>query len=152
MFRQEKEETVEQGKIKGKNDETKQGLVKEYEKDLDEIFKASDRPLTFDEIEKLVDEKMDTARNEVIQKIIEKKQEKETRKNGEPEETSICICGTEVTLCRDKKGNVKIFERKLHTKRGHIKQKESGYYCPKCRRFFFPSEKRAKVIQGKLQP
>ena len=142
---------MEQEKRKGKNEETKQGLVEEYEKDIDEIFKASDKPLTFDEIEKLVDEKMDTARNEVIQKIIEKKQEKETRKNGEPEETSICICGTEVTLCRDKKGNPETFKRELHTKRGHIKQKEFGYYCPKCRKVFFPSKERAKVIQGKLQ-
>lgn len=123
-------------------EETKKGLIEKYEGDLDEILKASDRPLTFDEIEKLVDEKMDTARNEVIQKIIEKKQEKETCKNGEPEETSVCVCGTEVTLCRDKKGNPKLFERELQTKRGSIKQKEFGYYCPKCRKVFFPSKER----------
>lgn len=123
-------------------EKTKKNLVEDYEKDLDEIFKSNDRPLTFDEIEKLVDEKMDTARNEVIQKVIEIEQEKKTQENGDPEETSICICGTEVLICTDKKGNPEIYERKLQTKKGYVKMKEYGYYCPKCRKIFFPSKER----------
>ena len=131
---------MEQGKEKSEG--IKKKLLEEYEEELEEIFKSKDRPLTFDEIEKLVDEKMDRARNEIIQKVVENEWRKKIRKNGEPEETSICVCGTEVTLCRDKKGNAKIFERELHTKRGHIKQKEFGYYCPECRKIFFPAKER----------
>lgn len=124
-------------------EETIERLVEEYKEQLRELFKHRKTPLTFDELEKLVDEKLDTNRNEVIEKIVENEQEKNIRSNGEPEETSVCVCGTEVTICRDKKGNPKIFERKLQTKRGHVKLKEYGYYCPKCRKIFFPSKERA---------
>lgn len=134
---------MEQEKGMEKIDGIKEELVEECEKDLEEIAKSTDRPLTFDEIEKLVDEKLDTARNEVIAKIVENKQEKKMRSNGEPEETSICICGTEATISRDSKGKIKIFEREIETKKGTVKMKEYGYYCTKCRKVFFPSKERA---------
>lgn len=135
----------------GSIEKTKEDLLERYEKDLGEIFKHKNTGLTFDELEKLVDEKMDTARSDILQMLVEREQERKSAEGIEPEETCICVCGTEVRLCRDKGGNPKIFERTVQTKRGPVKIKESGYYCSKCRKIFFPSEKRAQVIQRKLQ-
>lgn len=134
---------MEEGK-KGKDVEgIKKGLEEEYEKDLaEEVFKSKDRPLTFDEIEDLIDKKMDRSRNKIIQEVIEKGQSKKMKANGGPEETSVCVCGTEVTLCRDDKGNPKVYEKQIQTKRGYVKLKEYGYYCSKCRKVFFPSKER----------
>jgi hypothetical protein len=134
---------VEQEKERESIEKDKKELVEGYEKDLDEIFKHKNSNLTFDEIEKLVDEKMDTARSDVIEKFIEKGQEKKSQEGIEPEETYACACGTEATLCRDDNGKVEIFERAIQTKRGHVKTKEIGYYCSKCRKVFFPSKERA---------
>jgi len=142
---------VEQKKEREKIERIKKELVEEYEKHLEEIFKSKkDSPLTFDEIENLVDGEMDTARSDIIRKVMENELEEKIHKGIKPEETSICICGTEVTICRDKQGKVKIFERPIQTKRGPVKLKEYGYYCPKCRKIFFPSEKRTKTIQREL--
>lgn len=125
-------------------------LVGEYRKELREIFSEDTFDLTFDEREKLIDGKMDRGRCKVLQKHIEDDPDGISMNNYNPEETGLCRCGTCATLCRDEKGNTKIFSRQIKTKRGVVDVKEYGYYCSGCRKVFFPSSKKAKTIQGKL--
>ncbi len=138
-------------KEKTDREETINELVDEYREQLRNIFNETKSKRTFDEIEKLVDEKIDAERSNIISKCIEEEIEKFS-KNKDPEQTCLCVCNTEAILCKDKEEKLKIFERTLQTKRGPVKMKEYGYYCSKCRKIFFPSKKRTKSIQRKLQP
>ncbi|MBI4689007.1 MAG: hypothetical protein HY754_01845 [Nitrospirae bacterium] len=106
--------------------------------------------LSFDEREKLIDGKVDKGRCKILQKHIEEDPEGISVNNYHPEETSLCLCGACTTLCRDEKGDIKIFSRQIKSKRGVVDVKEYGYYCSKCRKVFFPSPKKAKTIQRKL--
>lgn len=125
--------------------------MNKYREHLYEIFsKDPTFNLTFDEIEQLVDEKMETDRSDVIAKYIEKGLD-ETSSNKNPDGTCLCVCGTSTILCRNKEGKPKVFERTIQTKRGHVKIKEYGYYCSKCRKIFFSYEKKIKTTQRELQ-
>lgn len=126
-------------------------MVKEYRQELREIFAKDTFDLTFDEREKLIDSKIDKARCEILEKHIEKDPDGISKNNNNPDEVSSCICGSCATLCRDEKGNIKIYEREIKTKRGPITVQEHGYYCSKCRKIFFPSKKETKPVQRKLQ-
>lgn len=127
-------------------------LIEAKREELYEIFAEETFNLTFDQREKLIDSKLDKQRCEVLEKHIEEDPDGIARSNNKPQEVSKCICGGCATLCRDEKGNPKIFERDIKTKRGPVTVKEYGYYCSKCRKIFFPSEKKAHSIQRKLQP
>ena len=130
---------------------TVEELTEKYRNKVYEIFSKDTFKLTFDEREKLIDEKVDSCRSDLIETHIEKDR-KETYNDDKPNETYLCICGRESILRKNKAGDPQIFERTLQTKRGTVKIKEYGYYCSKCRNVFFPSKSKIKVIQRKLQP
>lgn len=120
--------------------ETKEELMETYRKHLDDIFEKGTFNLTFDEREQLISGKFKKETTRVLEKHIEKDPQG-VSKNKEPEETTLCHCGTEATLCRDENGNLKVSEREIKTKSGPVKIKEYGYYCSKERKVFFPSPK-----------
>lgn len=142
--------TEPEKKVPDEVKKTIEELAEKYKEKLYEIFAKDTFDLTFDEREKLIDTKIDTCRGDIIETHIDNDRKKNFR-NDNPLETYLCNCGRESVLCKDTKGNPKIFERTIQTKRGPVKIKEYGYYCSKCRRSFFPSKKKVKVIQRKLQ-
>ncbi len=119
-------------------EKVKEELREAYNKHLDEIFAAKTFNLSFDEREKLIYEKLKKETNKIVEKHIDKDPEGSSRT---PPETYMCPCGTEAPLCRDTRGNPKIFEREIKTKSGPVKIREYGYYCTKDRKIFFPSPK-----------
>jgi len=127
----------------GKIEKLKEHLTQDYRKKLDEIFSQETFDLSFDEREKLIDQKIDKQRNHVLQTHLEKDPDGIVEDNNLPEQTKLCVCGCCTILCKDENGNPKIFIRQLKTKRGLLTVKEYGYYCSKCRKVFFPSEKEA---------
>lgn len=132
-------------------EEVKEGLLLDYKEHLDKIFAPETFDLTFDEREKLIDRVLDKERCKTLEEHIEKDPDGVTKNNYHPDETCLCYCGVCATLSRDDKGNPKIYNREIKTKRGIITTKEHGYYCSKCRKVFFPSPKKIKSVQRKLQ-
>jgi DNA replication initiation complex subunit (GINS family) len=130
-------------------EKTKKEMLEVYKRKLDKIFDNSTYDLTFDEREKLIDSELDEDRCKVLEEHIES--DPASIINKEPDDTCVCPCGRCATLYRDDQGNPKILERTIKTKRGTVNIKEYGYYCSHCRKVFFPSEKKAKAICGKLQ-
>jgi len=133
-------------------DETVEKLVDEYREELKELFFKDTFELTFNEREKLIDSKLDKGRCKILEQHIEKDPDGISKNNNHPDETSLCHCGACSPLCRDEKGNPKMFDREIKTKRGIVITKEHGYYCSKCRKVFFPSPQKVRTIQRKLQP
>ncbi|MFH0807767.1 MAG: hypothetical protein V2A57_05060 [Elusimicrobiota bacterium] len=133
-------------------EELKEELVKDYREHLDKIFASKTFDLTFDEREKLIDATLDKGRCKILEEHIEKDPDGVSKNNYQPDETCLCHCGTCAPLCRGKKGEPKVFEREIITKRGIVNTTEYGYYCQKCRKVFFPSPEKAAGIQRKLQP
>lgn len=126
--------------------ETIEKLVNEYRAELKEVFSKDTFELTFDEREKLIDSKVDKSRCKILEEHIEKDPAGIYKNNKHPDETSLCHCGTCSPLFRDNKGNPKLFDREIKTKRGIVNVKEYGYYCAICRKVFFPSPEKIKTI------
>jgi hypothetical protein len=143
---------VEQKKRKPDVEQFKEKMLQKFKDRLDKLFAPETFDLTFDEREKLIDAMLDKGRCEVLEEHIEKDPHGIAKNDYTPDETQSCHCGACAPLCRDAHGNPKFFEREVKTKRGSIKTKEYGYFCSKCRKVFFPSPKKAKTIQRKLQP
>lgn len=137
---------MEDRKKKSEVEQTINELVKEYRHELEEIFAKDTFNLTFDERENLIDRKIDKGRCQILEKHIEEDPDGISKNDNKPDEVSSCICGSCATLCRDEKGDIKIFEREIKTKRGVIKVTEHGYFCSKCRKIFFPSKEKTKPI------
>lgn len=122
--------------------EVKAELLKSYEYHLDEIFAAETFNLTFDEREHLIDRKLKSEGCKVIERHIKEDPDGSAKNKDHPEETSLCSCGTEAILSRDKEGHPRLFKRKIQTKNGLVTTEEYGYYCSKERKIFFPSQKK----------
>jgi uncharacterized protein YqkB len=120
----------------------KKELMNEYAAHLDEIFAKDTFEMTFDEREKLISGKFAEESTKVIEKHLEKDPQGVCDDNI-PSETCLCPCGTIAILCKTEEGLPKIFEREMQTKNGPLKIKEYGYYCPKDRKIFFPSQENA---------
>ena len=117
-------------------------LTEAHRKHLYEIFTKDTFKLSFDEREKLISGKMDKEVCKILEKHIEEDPQGICKKKKKiPDETCLCPCGREAILKTDKKGTPKIFEREIKTASGTIKVEEYGYYCSKCRKIFFPSQK-----------
>jgi len=128
---------------------TKDDLMEAYKKHLDEIFSDENFKLTFDQRERLIDEKLKKETTEIIEKHIEKDPKGVSHS---PAETCLCPCGTEAVLCKDSEGDPIVYERQLKTKNGPVTVKEYGYYCSTDRKFFFLTEKHCSSLKKTTVP
>ena len=116
-------------------------MTEKYRERLHKIFSKDTFKLSFDEREKLISGEMKEETCDVLEKHIEEDPEGISKADSEPDDTCICVCGTESILRRDKDGHPRIYKRTIQTKSGPVEIKEHGYYCSKCRKVFFPSQK-----------
>lgn len=123
-------------------------MVEAEREDLYELFSKEKFELTFDQREKLIDTKLKKKACQMLEKHIELDPD---GVSSEPDETTVCHCGACAKLCRDARGAIRTFTREIKTKQGMVEVSEHGYYCPACRKVFFPSPQKTTVIQRKLQ-
>jgi len=111
-------------------------MVEAEREELYKLFSKDTFDLTFDQREKLIGTEFKKKACQALEKHIELDPD---GVSTEPDETTVCHCGACAKLCRGSEGIIKTFTREIKTKQGIVKVCEHGYYCPHCRKVFFPS-------------